>query len=512
MALSTAELPPVLSEALARTAAALPGAPAVTLGERTLSFGELHGAVRAAAAGLQAAGVRPGDRVALLLPNIPQFPISYFAASQAGAIVVPMSVLLLPDELAYVVGDAGAETLIYFNGFDAAVTGVAQLATPLKRFFAVGGETQVAGAQPFEALPAGGEVGLEVPSADPQGPAVLIYTSGTTGKPKGATLSHRNVISNADAARQTIGVTAEDRFLTVLPLFHSFGATVCMILPLLVGAANVLLPRFVPPDVLEVLERAAITVFAGVPSMYNALVRVRGDRRPDLSRLRLCVSGGAPLPVELLHAFEERFGALLIEGYGPTEASPVVSVNPIDGRRRIGSAGLPIPGVELRVVDDQSRDVPTGEVGEVLVRGPNVMLGYWQRPADTAETVRNGWLYTGDMGRLDADGYLYIVDRKKDMVIVSGMNVYPREVEDVIYHLPAIAECAVAGVPSERRGEDVKAFVVLKEGASLTPEEVLDHCRAHLASYKVPRQVEIVADLPKSPTGKTLKRALVGRE
>jgi len=510
--LSSQVLPSVLSEALARTAAAQPAAPALRLGERVLSFAELQGAVRAVAAGLQAAGVRPVDRVALLLPNIPQFPISYFAVSQAGAIVMPMSVLLLPDEIAYVVGDAGAETLIYFNGFDAAVTAVAKLGTPLKRFFAAGGETQVPGAQPFDALVAGGEVGLDQPAADPTSPTVLIYTSGTTGKPKGAALSHRNLISNADGARQTIGVTADDCFLTVLPLFHSFGATVCMILPILAGAGNVLLPRFVPADVLDTLERARISVFAGVPSMYNALLRVRGGRRPDLSRLRLCVSGGAPLPVELLHAFEERFGTLLIEGYGPTEASPVVSVNPIDGRRRVGSTGLPIPGVELRVVDDQDRDVPTGEVGEVLVRGANVMVGYWQRPEDTADTIRDGWLHTGDMGRLDADGYLYIVDRKKDMIIVAGMNVYPREVEDVIYHLPAVGECAVAGVPSERRGEDVKAFVVLKEGASLTPEEVLAHCRAHLASYKVPRQVEIVADLPKSSTGKILKRALVGRD
>jgi long-chain acyl-CoA synthetase len=498
---------PSLPAALAHTARVAPERPAVTLGDQTLTYAQFDVVVSALATSLVAEGVKPGDRVALWMPNVPQFPVGYFAILRAGGVVVPVSTLLGLDEVAYILGNSGAVALIAAHVFADIVAELPQKAPGLRRVI-IWGPASVPGALSLEALCTRKPDPTVLQPSEGDALAVAIYTSGTTGRPKGAMLSHRNLLSNAAACVGVIDVTADDRFLTVLPLFHSFGATVCMVLPVLLGAHIVLLPRFNPGEVLQSLSRYRITVFAGVPSMYGVLLNVKDTAGLDFSALRLCVTGGAPCPPMYIPAFQERFGALLIEGYGPTEASPVVSVNPVHGRQKVGSTGLPIPGVEVRIADEDRRWLPTGEVGEVCVRGPNVMLGYWQAPEATAETIVDGWLFTGDMGRLDDDGYLYIVDRKKDMIIVSGFNVYPREVEDVIHQLPAVADCAVVGEPSERRGEDVKAFVVLKEGCSLNEEELLSHCRAHLGSYKVPRTVVFAHDLPRSGTGKILKRAL----
>jgi long-chain acyl-CoA synthetase len=492
---------------LADVAVRQPHRPALTIGEKTLTYAEVDGAVSALATSLVEQGIAPGDRVALWMPNVPPFAIGYFAILRAGAVVVPVSTLLGLNEVSYILENSGAKALIAAHIFNDLTAQLPDKVPGLERVI-VWGDKPACEVLSFDALcaRAPGPEALHPASGDDL--AVIIYTSGTTGRPKGAMLSHANLLSNAAACAQVIEVNAQDRFLTVLPLFHSFGATVCMILPILLGAHIVLLPRFNPAEVLQALSGYRITVFAGVPAMYGVLLNVRDLSGMDFAPLRLCVTGGAPCPPKFISAFRERFGALLIEGYGPTEASPVVSVNPPSGMQKIGSTGPAVPGVELGIADEQGTWLAVGEVGEVCVRGPNVMQGYWQAPEATAETVRNGWLFTGDMGRLDEDGYLYIVDRKKDMIIVSGMNVYPREVEDVIYQLPAVGDCAVVGEPSERRGEDVKAFVVLKEGQTLTEEEVLDHCRQHLASFKVPRTVVFAQDLPRSGTGKILKRAL----
>lgn len=496
-----------VSEALANSARRDPQRPAVTIGQTTLSYAELDAAVSRLATALVKEGVSPGDRVALWMPNVPQFVISYFAILRAGGVVVPVSTLLGLDEVTYILQNSGAVGLIAAHLFNDITAHLPAQVPTLKRTV-VWGETVLPAALNLDALcVCTPDPAILKPSAGHE-LAVCIYTSGTTGRPKGAMLTHANLLSNAQACAQAIDVTADDRFLTVLPLFHSFGATVCMILPITLGAHIFLLPRFSPPEVLQSISAHRITVFAGVPAMYGALLNVKDISGLSFDSLKLCVTGGAPCPEKYLRGFRERFGALLVEGYGPTEASPVVSVNPPDGVQKIGSAGLPIPGVEVRIADDEGRWLPPGEIGEVCVRGPNVMKGYWQAPEATAETIRDGWLFTGDLGKLDEDGYLYIVDRKKDMVIVSGMNVYPREVEDVIYKLPAVADCAVVGEPSERRGEDVKAYVVLKEGYSLTEDELIEHCRRHLAPYKIPRSVVFAKDLPRSGTGKVLKRAL----
>lgn len=496
-----------LSARLASSASRYGDRPALTCEGHTLSYQQLAGAVGALAASLGEMGVDPGDRVAILFPNCPQFAIAYFATLQVGATVVPLHCLQGPEELAHAVADSGAETLICLNVFAPLAGAIRERVPGLKRVI-VSGESDLPGAERMEAL-MGPRMGPAPTHAGrPEDLAVLIYTSGTTGRPKGAMLSHGNIISNGEGCREVIEVTSEDTFCTVLPLFHSFGATVCMVLPILAGAHSVMVPKFSPLTVLEILADPRITFFAGVPSMYAVMLGVKTDRVFDLSHLRVCASGGAALPVDIMYGFEERFGARMIEGYGPTEASPVVSLNPPGGVRKPGTVGPPLPHVEVSIRDDAFSPLAVGEIGEVCVRGPNVMQGYWNDPAATAETIRDGWLLTGDMGSVDEDGYLSIADRKKDMIIVGGMNVYPREVEDVIYRLPQVAAAAVIGIPNRLRGEDVKAFISLHPETSLEALTVIDHCKRALAGYKVPRSVEFRAELPKSGTGKVLKRAL----
>ena len=491
------------------TAACHADRPAVTLGGQTLTYRQLTREIAACAASLARAGVGPGQRVAILFPNCFQFVSSYFAAQLLGATTLPLHCLQGPEEIAYVLADAEAETLLALNVFEPLIAAVRPRVPCLKRVF-ISGATGLADVGSFEGLVTPSRAEAPPCPAGPEDIAVLIYTSGTTGRPKGAMLTHDNLLFDADACRQVIDVTETDTFASVLPFFHSFGATICMILPLMQGAHTVLIPRFAPLAVLEVLERTRATVFAGVPSMYAVMLQMRTEREFDLGPLRIGVTGGAPMPVEVLRGFEERFGIHLIEGYGPTEASPVVTVNPASGVRKVGTTGPAIPGVTVSIRDEDFNPLPQGEVGEVCVAGRNVMKGYWRDPERTAETIRDGCLLTGDMGALDEDGYLSIVDRKKDMVIVGGMNVYPREIEEVIYRLPGVVEAAVIGIPSNLRGEDVKAFVVAEEGASLSAEAVIQQCKEHLANYKVPRTVEFRSELPKSAVGKILKRELRG--
>jgi long-chain acyl-CoA synthetase len=337
---------------------------------------------------------------------------------------------------------------------------------------------------------------------------VILYTSGTTGTPKGAELTHSNLKRNAEIARDLFSAGSDAVTLGALPLFHSFGQTCSMNATVLAGGTLTMIPRFDPAKALEIIQRDHVNIFMGVPTMYGALLHEPGREQFDTSTLKLCVSGGSALPVELLRAFEQAFGCKILEGYGLSETSPVASFNHPDRERKPGSIGTPVAGVEMKVVDDDGNEVPTGEVGEIVIRGHNVMKGYWERPDATEDAIRGGWFHSGDMARVDDDGYFFIVDRKKDLIIRGGYNVYPREIEEVLYEHPAVREAAVLGLPHDEYGEEVGAAVVLKEGESATAEELREFCKEQVAAYKYPRTVWLVDELPKGPTGKILKREI----
>lgn len=494
-----------LVDLIARTAQRNPDRPAIVFRDRGLSYDDLLRAAGAAATTLANAGIRYGDRVVLLSPNLPEFAVGYFGILMAGGIVVPLNPLLKADELRYVLEDSGAAVMV---GVAMTVPSLQAASAGLGRPCPILAVDDPGGLPPDDRLRDGTavEARIPVPCASDD-VAVCLYTSGTTGRPKGALLSHGNLLANLSSFRDVLHVTEEDVFLAVLPLFHAYGATVLLLEPLSVGATVVLEPRFVPDAVLRAIARHRVTLFAGVPSMYAVLA---GTPRPDgdFTAWRLCISGGAPLPVTVAEAFEARYGLPIYEGYGPTECAPVLTVNPPFGMRKLGSVGPPIPQVELRVVDERGEPLPTGEVGEIVARGPNVMRGYLNRPAETAAVLRDGWYHTGDMGRADEDGYYYIVDRKTDLILVGGLNVYPREVELVLESHPAVAEAAVVGVPDPVRGEAPKAFVIPKNGRDVATQDLLSWCRQRLANYKVPRTVVLVSDLPRSVTGKILKTGL----
>jgi len=496
----------ILYDALARSAAAKPAAPAIRFRDRIVGYGELLAAVDGFAGGLAALGVGKRGRVALLLANCPQFVIAYVGAGRAGATVVPMNVLYRPDEARYIMADAEVEVLITANPFRPLAQALRPLLPGLKHVVMVGegpvDESEVS----FDALCAHApEKGAGLTGRDL---AVIIYTSGTTGRPKGAMLTHRNLLANAESCTGVLHVTEKDCFLSALPLFHAFAAMVFMVLPLTVGARSHLVDRFLPAHMLQVLQESSATVFGGVPSMFGLMLQLAQQAKPDLSVLRLCVSGGAPLPPEIWTAFETAYDVKMVEGYGLTEASPVVAVNPPEGVRKPGSIGLPLPGVRVKVVDEKGHAVEPGVIGELAVRGENVMKGYLNRPEETKQTLRNSWLFTGDLARLDEDGYLYIAGRKKELIIVGGLNVYPGEVERVLVEHPAVLEAAAFGIPDPSRGEAVWAAVVLRPETQATEKELQAHCREKLAGYKVPRGIDIRTELPKNALGKVQRHLL----
>jgi long-chain acyl-CoA synthetase len=487
-----------VAEFLIDTAARQPDRPALRLGPDITSYRELDESSARAAALLLAQGVRPGDRVALMLPNVPEFIVLYYGALRAGVIVVPLNPLLKERETAYHLADSGAALLFEWHsapgegtqGADAA--GVRRIAVEPSSFAAL-----LAAHEPLNG----------VAEAADDDVAVLLYTSGTTGKPKGAALTHGGLRHNTETMDvHVLRMTPDDVVVGCLPLFHVFGQTCAMGVAVRSGASLTLVPRFDPQTVLEAIARDQATVFEGVPTMYAALLHHPADA--DVSSLRMCVSGGASLPVEVLHDFEKRFGCAVLEGYGMSETSPVVTFNHVDRRRKAGSIGTPIRDVEVRILDAEGGDVVAGGIGELAVRGPNVMKGYWNRPEDTAIAVPDGWLRTGDLVRQDEDGYLYIVDRKKDMIIRGGYNVYPREIEEVLHEHPAVALAAVVGVPHRQLGEEIAAAVVLRPGAQATDEELRQYVKDRLAAYKYPRLVWIMEALPMGPTGKVLKREI----
>jgi long-chain acyl-CoA synthetase len=477
-----------------------------------MTYAELNATANQLAAGLQAIGIRPGDHVALSCPNLPYFLIAYFGILKAGAAVVPINVLLKPREIAYHLKDSGAKAVLAFDGTpelpigDMCAAGAAEA-----------GDIRVI-RMPRD-LPSllRDDPSFTPPRRDPQDTAVILYTSGTTGHPKGAELTHANMVGNAITCHDMFRPAfdgAEEPYTTLitLPLFHSTAQTAQMNAALYGGFRLVLHARFDAAAVLDTFARERVGLWVGVPTMYWALLHQARSTGTDLSSaaasLRLCASGGAPMPVEILREFERLSGARLLEGYGLSETSPAVAFNQLQRPSKPGTVGLPVFGVEVRCLDDQDRPVGVGERGEVVVRGPNVMKGYYNNADATAEAMRGGWFRTGDIGQFDADGYLSIVDRKKDMILRGGFNVYPREIEEVLLTHPAVSLAAVVGVPDDRLGEEVKAFVVPKAGLTIDPAELVEWSRREMAGFKYPRSVEVRDTLPMSATGKVLKRAL----
>ncbi len=482
------------------SAARAPESPAVRLGEVELTYAELDDRSARLATLLREKGLRPGDRVGVMLPNVLEFPVSYYGVLRAGCVVVPMNVLLKRREIAFYLEDSGSKLLLAWHGFAAeAGAGAADAGVELVEVEPQGFAAMLAEREPTPGLA----------DTDADDTAVILYTSGTTGKPKGAELTHSNLLRNADvSSRTTSEIAAGDVVFGGLPLFHSFGQTVSMNASLMVGACLTLVPKFDPGEALATMQRDGVTHFYGVPTMYGALLHHPGREDYDTSALRICITGGASMPVEVLRGFEQAFGAIVLEGYGLSETSPVSSSNHPDRERKPGSIGTPLEGVEMRVVDEDDNEVAQGEVGEIVIRGHNIMKGYWQRPDATAEAMRGGWFHSGDMARVDEEGYFYIVDRKKDLIIRGGYNVYPREVEEVLYEHPKIREAAVIGVPHDQWGEEIGAAVVLHDGEELSPEEVSAYVKERIAAYKYPRLVWFVDELPKGPTGKILKREI----
>ncbi|MCW2802474.1 MAG: putative long-chain fatty-acid--CoA ligase [Propionibacteriaceae bacterium] len=484
---------------LADRAAADPTLPAIKQGESILTYAALDAASARFATVLTDHGVGAGDRVALIMPNVGYFPVAYYAILRLGAIVVPMNPLLKAGEIAFGWEDSGAKVAVVFPMFAeeatkaASTTGTDVILTTLGEF-----DTLLAGTEPT----------AEVAQRGSSDTAVILYTSGTTGTPKGAELSHANLSSNVMTSLETLMPLAPgDVVFGGLPLFHSFGQTVGLNAAIAGGACLTLLPKFDGEAALEIVQRDRVTVFLGVPTMYMGLLAVKEPGRFDTSTLRVAASGGASLPVEVLRGVERTFGFLLLEGYGLSETSPIASFNHPDRPTKPGTIGTPIRGVEFELWDADGQPVDDGEIGEIVIRGENVMKGYWNRPDATAEAMRGGWFHSGDLATRDADGYYAVVDRLKDMIIRNGFNVYPREIEEVLYTHPDVAEAAVFGVPDPQHGEEIAALVTLREGGAVTEDELRDWVKERIAVYKYPRIIRF-GPLPKGPTGKILKRAI----
>ena len=490
-----------LAASLARNAADNPDRVAIHLGDQTTSYGELDDQSARVAGLLAARGIAPGTPIGIMLPNVPEFASVYYGILRTGAVVVPMNPLLKAREIAYYLGDSGAPVIFAWHVTAPEVEIGAKEA---------GAEAILVDPATFPDILATASPAPQVVDRAAYDTAVVLYTSGTTGHPKGAELTHANLINNVEvSAADLFQLGPDDLIFGGLPLFHAFGQTCTLNAAIMTGASLTVLPRFDAAKALEILADQRVTIFAGVPTMFSALLHVPDRSGYDVSALRLCISGGAAMPVEVLRQFEDAFDCIVLEGYGLSETSPVASFNHPGRERKPGSIGTPIRGVEMRVVDASGAEVPQGEVGEIAIRGHNIMKGYLNRPEATAEAVSDdGWFRTGDIGRVDEDGYYYIVDRKKDLIIRGGYNIYPREIEEVLYEHPEVAEAAVVGIPHPELGEEVGAAVALKPGATVTTDELRSYVKSQVAAYKYPRRVWIVDALPKGPTGKILKKEI----
>lgn len=497
-----------LGEIVKHSAEKYPNKEALFFEQEALTYQELAESIDRLTNGLIRLGIKQGDRVGLLLPNSIPFVMAYLSIVKCGGIVVPLNVLFKAAELKYILEDSGASLLITSSYFLPVIEQISPQINSLNNIVMVGEETKGKFISFAELLNKGENSSPSVDIKDTEDIAAILYTSGTTGRPKGAMLTHSNLLSNVNSICQALKCNDKDRFLCVLPLFHSFAATVCMLEPLYIGGSIVIVTKFNPEEVLRIIADKRVTIFAGVPSMYTLWANMLGLKL-DFSSWRLCISGGAALPVEVMRRFEEKYPVLIYEGDGPTECSPATSFNPIDGKRKPGSIGLPILEVQMKIVDDNDNDLDPEQTGEIVVKGPNVMKGYWNLPEETAQALKGGWFHTGDIGKVDEEGYFYITDRKKDMIIVGGMNVYPREVEEVLYAHTKVKEAAVIGINDELRGEVPKAIIALKDSKERVEErEIINFCRERLANFKVPKVVEFRESLPKTATGKILKRAL----
>ncbi|SHG74291.1 fatty acid--CoA ligase family protein [Ornithinibacillus halophilus] len=505
-----------ITDQLTLTAKNQPKKAAYVFQDKETSYYELEVSVQRFASQLEKLGYKKGDHIALVVGNSPYFIISLYGALRIGAVVIPINPLYTPHEMAYILDNGDVKGIITMDVLLPKFTAIADQLPKVEHYISCeSGEDVDLDSHPlspkllsFTKLIQTGNTELTTkPVIDEEDTAIILYTSGTTGKPKGAMLTHKNLFSNAKDVADYLKINGEDRVIAALPMFHVFCLTVALNAPLMNGGTILVLPKFSPQEVFRMASEHQATVFAGVPTMYNYLLQTAEGNTQHFSSLRLCISGGAAMPVALLTQFEKTFDVMVSEGYGLSEASPVTCFNPLDRPRKAGSIGASIVNVENKVVDEFGEEVPVGEVGELVVRGPNVMKGYYKMPEETQIALREGWLYTGDMARMDDEGYFYIVDRKKDMIIVGGYNVYPREVEEVLYSHPEVAEVAVVGVPDSNTGEAVLSFVVLKD-KSVTEEDLVEFCKAHLAKYKVPSKIEFLDELPKNTTGKILRRQL----
>jgi len=482
--------------------------------EKEMTYKKLGQMVGTFAAALQVQGIKKGDRVAIMLPNCPQYVISYYGILQTGAIVTQVNPMLIGKELEYILHDSGAQTIVIYEPLLPALKQIIEH-TAIENVIKVsleGTETEEDTAIGFETFLMKATKPPEpvVINAD-EDTAILQYTGGTTGRSKGAMLTHRNLVANVIQQHEYFKDVLEpgkERVLTVIPLFHVYGMTSCMNLAIYTGAMSIMLPRFDIEEVLETIRDVQPTSFPGVPTMYIALNNHPKVSDYRIDSIKVCNSGSAPMPREILRSFEEKTGATILEGYGLSETSPSTHCNPYFGTRKPGSVGIGFPGTDYKIIDlaERTKELAAGEIGEVIIKGPQVMKGYWNMPEETAQTLQDGWLATGDIAYIDEDGYLFIVDRKKDLIIASGHNVYPRDVEEILYEHPAIQEAVVVGVPDSYRGETVKAVIVLKEGKQCDEKELIAYCREHMASYKVPRIVEFRKELPKTNVGKILRR------
>lgn len=511
-----------LSLILNESARSVPDKEAFIFNETRLSYRQVNTYANQVANALVKSGIKPNDKIALSCPNLPYFPIIYYGILKAGAVVVPLSILLKRTEVAYHLKDSDAKIYFCFEGNNALPMGEEGLhgfneTDSCEQFICITAkptmESPFSGTKTFSSFIADQDPSFDSYSSSSEDTAVIIYTSGTTGKPKGAELTHSNLLWNADVCRHLFQIVPEDRLLIVLPLFHIFGQTCLMNTGVLCGLTSTMLVRFDAGTVQELLVKEKITVFAGVPTMYWGLVNYFDPNEDERisqikSTLRLCVSGGASLPVQVISDFETKYSVPIFEGYGMSEGSPVVTFNQPGKPRKAGSIGTPVWGVEVKLVDENHGEVALGEKGQLLYKGHNVMKGYYKKPEATAEALHEGWLHSGDVAIQDTEGYYYIVDRTKDMIIRGGLNVYPREVEEIMMNHSSVSLVAVIGVSDDQMGEEIKAYVVLKEGSHVSEEELIAWTKERVASYKYPRKIEFLTSLPMNATGKILKRAL----